>query len=226
MNSKQKYFEDKGLNRFLLFSPVLVLILTRLGIELFTNIFNSQISWIPAFLGYYVSIIIVYLIIRFVFNTQILKQLDFRLKPTPKLGLLVLTVLIPAILPIGAFITQSQFVPKIFYVYILIFAIINAPFEEIYWRGILAYIPGNNFFRNIFTAGLFSFSHFVFWDYWYKSPIIMIPTVVSTFIMGLLWMHFMNRRKNILYPILSHIVVDILNLSVAIYSGLITPPSF
>jgi hypothetical protein len=50
-----KYFENKQLNRFLIFSPVLVLILTRLGIELFTNIFDSQVSWIPAFLGYYIS---------------------------------------------------------------------------------------------------------------------------------------------------------------------------
>lgn len=226
MSTILKYFEKKQLNRFLLFSPVLVLTLTRLGIELFTNIVDSQTSWIPAFLGYYFSIIIVYLIIRFVFNTQILEHLNFKFKPVPKIGLLVFTVLIPAILPIGAFITQSQFVPNIFYVYILIFSLINAPFEEIYWRGILAFIPGNNIFRNLFTAGLFSFSHFVFWDYWYKSPIIMIPTVVSTFAMGLLWMHFMNKRKNILYPILSHIVVDILNLSVAVYSGLITPPSF
>ena len=88
-----KYFENKRLNRFLLFSPLLVLILTRLGIELFTNIFDSQISWIPAFLGYYFSIVIIYLIIRFVFNTQIFKHLDFKLKPVPKIGLLVLTIL-------------------------------------------------------------------------------------------------------------------------------------
>jgi membrane protease YdiL (CAAX protease family) len=226
MSTEKKYFGVKQLNRFLIFSPVLVLVLTRFGIELFTSIFDSQISWVPAFLGYYISIIIVYIIIRYVFNTQILKHLDFKLKPFPKIGLLVLAILIPSILPIPAFITQAQYVPNIFYVYILIFSLINAPFEEIYWRGILAFIPGNNIFRNVFTAGLFSFSHFVFWDYWYKSPIIMIPTIISTFIMGLLWMHFMNKQKNILYPILSHIVVDILNLSVAVYSGLITPPSF
>ena len=226
MNNKMKYFENKQLNRFLLFSPLVVLLLTRFGIELFTSIFNPQISWIPAFFGYYVSIIIVCLIIRYVFNTQILKHLDFKLKPVPRTGLLILTVILPAVLPIAAFITQSQFVPTVFYVYILIFSLINAPFEEIYWRGILAFLPGNNIFRNLFSAGLFSFSHFVFWDYWYNSPIIMIPTVVSTFVMGLLWMHFMNKRKNILYPVLSHIVVDILNLSVAVYTGLITPPSF
>ena len=54
----------------------------------------------------------------------------------------------------------------------------------------------------------------------------MIPTVISTFLMGLLWMHFMNKNKKIMYPILSHIIVDILNLSVAVYSGLINPPGF
>ena len=226
MNSDKGYFENKKLNIFLLFSPLIVLGLTRLGIELFVRIFASQISWIPAFLGYYFSIIVVLLIVRYGYNTRLLGHLNYSFKPVPKTGFLIGTIIIPGLLPVAAFITQLQFVPNIFFLYILIFALINAPFEELYWRGILAFLPGSNAFRNVFTAGLFSFSHFLFWGYWYKSPIIMIPTVVSTFLMGLLWMHFMNKKKNLLYPVLSHILVDILNLSVAVYSGLIDPPGF
>lgn len=226
MSTGKRYFENKKLNRFLLLSPLLVLVLTRLGIELFVNAFDPHISWIPAFIGYYVSIIIVFLTIRYVYNIHLLKHLQFSFKPLPKAGLLIVTIIIPALLPISAFITQLQFVPNIYFLYIVIFSLINAPFEEFYWRGILAFLPGSNLFRSLFTAGLFGFSHFLFWDYWYKSPIIMIPTVVSTFIMGLLWMHFMNKKKNLLFPIISHVIVDILNLSVAVYSGLINPPSF
>ncbi|MBN2484618.1 MAG: CPBP family intramembrane metalloprotease [Bacteroidales bacterium] len=226
MNTLKSFCENRKTDKFLLLSPLLVLVLTRLGIEIFVNVFDPHISWVPAFLGYYFSIIIVYLIIRYVFKTPLLNHLEFSFKPFPKIGLLIGTIIVPAILPMAAFITQSQFVPNVFFLYILIFALINAPFEEFYWRGILAFLPGNNMFRNLFTAGLFAFSHFLFWDYWYKSPIIMIPTVVSTFIMGLLWMHFMNKKKNILFPIISHVFVDILNLSVAVYSGLINPPGF
>ncbi|MFW5880876.1 MAG: type II CAAX prenyl endopeptidase Rce1 family protein [Spirochaetota bacterium] len=72
-------------------------------------------------------------------------------------------------------------------------------------------------------AGLFSLSHYVFWDYWYQSAVIMVPTLVSTFVMGVLWMAYTDRTRNIIYPILSHLVVDVLNLSVAVYAGIVVP---
>jgi len=33
-------------------------------------------------------------------------------------------------------------------------------------------------------------------------------------------MWFMQKQKNLLYPVLSHVAVDIFNLSVAVYTGL------
>jgi len=227
MDLSQRYFNNQKLNNFLLFSPLLVLLITRAGIELVTTrLLEARVSWIPAFLAYYASIVIVFLIIRYVFHVPLLRHLEFSIRPVPNVRLLLATVVVPAVLPLPAFITQSSVVPGVYFLYILIFSVVNASFEEFYWRGILAFLPGRSGFRILFTAALFSFSHFLFWDHWYRSHIIMIPTVVSTFIMGLLWMHFINSRKNILYPIISHVMVDIFNLSVAVYSGLIKPPSF
>lgn len=215
-----------GTKLFLILSPFIVLASTRIGIELFTELIRTEISWIPAFGGYYLAVSFIYLILRMRNGIKLLEKVSFSFRPFPGYGLFIGTILIPALLPLAAFLTQSQYVPSVFYIYIILFALINAPFEEFYWRGILLLIPGSNIFRILFSAGLFSFSHYFFWDYWYKSPIIMIPTLISTFLMGILRMHFMNQRRNLLYPILSHIVVDVLNLSVAVYSGLIDPPSF
>lgn len=212
--------------RFLLISPLLILIFTRIGIEINIRIFNPKISWIPSFIVYYILIgLTAWVTIHFL-KIRIKESILFSFKPVPKKGLLIGTIIIPALLPVSAFITQAHFVPNEYYLYIIIFAFINAFFEEGYWRGLLALLPGNNSFRTLYSAALFSFSHLFFWGYWFKSPIIIIPTAVATFIMGFLWMHFMNKKKNLLYVYLSHVLVDIFNNSVAVYAGLITPEGF
>lgn len=212
--------------RFLIISPLLLLIFTRIGIEINIRIFDAKISWIPSFLVYYFLIgLINWIAVRF-FKIKIKGTISFSFNPVPEPGLLLGTIIIPALLPIAAFITQAHFVPNEYYLYIIIFAFINAFFEEGYWRGILALLPGNNSFRTLYSAILFSFSHLFFWGYWFKTPIIIIPTAVATFIMGVLWMHFMNKRKNLFYVYLSHILVDIFNNSVAVYAGLVAPDSF
>ncbi|WP_291861196.1 CPBP family intramembrane glutamic endopeptidase [Marinilabilia sp.] len=216
----------KNSRLFIILSPIIVLTFTWLGVKWCITSFPDHISWIPAFAGYYLTIGIVFLLSILIFRFNPLKHLDYNLKPRPRFPLLLWTIILPALLPLAAFITQAQYVPSHLFFFILLFALINSFFEEIYWRGFLAFIPGPNSIRILLSASLFSFSHFLFWDHWYPSPIIMIPTVVSTLIMGILWMHFMNKKKNIIYPILSHMFVDILNLSVAVYSGLINPPHF
>ena len=130
-------------------------------------------------------------------------------------------VLLPALLPIMAFIMHIKDVPTIFILYIIIFSCINPFFEEIFWRGLLVNISGNKNIKAIYSSALFSFSHLLFWSYWFKTSLTIITTMIATFLMGLLWMWFMNKDKKIMYPILSHIIVDILNLSVAVYVGVI-----
>lgn len=224
---KTFYMENSLLTkRFLIISPLFVLIFTRIGIEINIRIFDAKISWIPSFIIYYIVIALIsWLAIRF-FKIKLRETISFTFKPVPKTGLLIGTIIVPALLPVSAFITQAHFVPNEYYLYILIFAFINAFFEEGYWRGLLALLPGNNAFRIIYSAALFSFSHLFFWGYWFKTPIIIIPTAIATFIMGLLWMHFMNKKKNLLYVYLSHVLVDIFNNSVAVYAGLVTPDAF
>ena len=46
------------------------------------------------------------------------------------------------------------------------------------------------------------------------------PGVITTFIMGLAWMWFYLRERSLAYVIASHLIVDIFNLSVAMFIGI------
>lgn len=202
--------------------PVLVLVLTKATVLISINYFPSELSWIPSFIGYYSSILLAIYISKKYLSLPIRQILPTSFKPIPPYGLLLVTIIIPALLPITAFITQIKSVPFEFIIYIIIFSCINPIFEEMFWRGLLIFLPGNNFFRISYSASLFSFSHFFLWGYWFKSPMILFPTLISTFIMGVAWMWFMHKQKNLWYPIVSHFLVDIFNLSVAVYFGIVS----
>lgn len=104
------------------------------------------------------------------------------------------------------------------------FALVNPCFEDAFWRGLLAHMPLSARGRMLVSATLFSFSHYVLWGaYWLASPPILISTCVTTFIMGVCWMWFYQRDGRLIYPILSHLLVDVLNLSVAIFMGIPLP---
>jgi len=199
-------------------TPLWVLAFGKALMILFSHYIPKPFSWIPAFGAYYLAIILA----AWFLNRKGYKVTNhLSLKPFPPLGLFLGTILIPALLPLMAFISQFRQVPNLFWVYIALFALINAPMEEWLWRGIMGIFPVKKGFKVLYSAFMFSFSHLFFWHYWFEHPMITIPTVVSTFLMGLLWMLFMVKKKQLIYPILSHIIVDVLNLSVAVYVGII-----
>ncbi len=206
---------------FVLISPIIIFLFTRIGIEISIRLFNSIVAWIPSFIFYYISISIV-VILAFKFFPLPKKELfNFSFGKFPNIWLLLFTIIFPALIPLNTLLSHLNSVPILFFLYILIFSLINPFFEEIYWRGILYYLPFGKIFSVIYSAVLFSFSHYFFWSYWFKTLYVIIPVVISTFIMGILWMIFMKIKKKIIYPIISHIIVDIFNLSVAVYCGII-----
>jgi len=129
--------------------------------------------------------------------------------------------MIPGLLALPLFVTNVKAVPLIFLGFILLFSIINPFFEEIFWRGLLHYMPVSSRTKILYSSILFSFSHYFLWGtYWLADPKKLIPTVAVTFIAGILWMWFLVKQRNLLYPILSHSLCDLFNLSVAVFYGL------
>lgn len=209
-------------NRYFIFiSPIIVLITTKIAVEICKHYFQTQISWIPSFIGYYLSILFVLFIAHKKQLISIKDIFNLSFKPMPNIKWLLIGVVLPALIPLNVFILKIGNVPYQYIIYILIFSIINPVFEEGFWRGLLSYLPYRRVYVILYSALLFGFSHYWFWHHWFNIPIVTITTVVSTTIMGVLWMSFFLRKKNIIYLIISHFLVDIFNLSVAIYSGVI-----
>lgn len=213
--------KKKGSFKALIFFPIILLLAARLGIEIFARILPAETAWIPSFIFYYILIVVL-----ITFSIKILKidykQLSFNIRPFPDWKSLIFLVLLPGILPLAVFILHFNQVSITYLIFICIFAFINPVFEETFWRGLMYFMPGKKITTVLYSALMFSFSHYFLWgSYWFRNPYVLIPTVVSTFIMGLLWMWFVQRQKNIIYPILSHLLVDFFNLSVAAYSGII-----
>jgi uncharacterized protein len=177
-------------------------------------------AWIPSILVYYLCIRLCIAYASKKLNITIRLRSD-SFRPIPRIRYLFWGVIIPALLPLGVFILNIKAVPLPFILYIILFSAINPYFEETFWRGLLSYMPTSSRTRILYSSFLFSFSHFfLLGAYWLAEPHKLIATVISTFIMGILWMWFFNKQKNLLYPMISHFLVDVFNLSVAVFFGL------
>jgi membrane protease YdiL (CAAX protease family) len=210
MNSKFVFF----------LMPIAVLLCTRLGIEISVILLPMRYAWIPSFLVYYLCIIVCIVYVSKKYNIT-LGRGCYSLYPVPRARYMFWGVIIPALLPLVVFILNIRAVPVSFIFYILLFSCINPYFEETFWRGLLYHMPAGTRTKILYSSFLFSFSHYFLWGaYWLAEPKKWIAAVVAAFIMGILWMWFFDKQKNLLYPIISHFFVDVFNLSVALFFGL------
>ncbi len=206
--------------RLLFLMPLFVLIFTRFGIEICARLLPMRLSWIPSFAIYYISIEICLWFAKKKLNI-IVDTKKSGLLPLPNLKLLIIGLILPALIPLGVFTSNHKIVPAISFVYIIVFAAINPFFEEAFWRGLLINLPVNSIKKQLLSGLLFSFSHYFLWgSYWLANPRVLIPTCITTFIMGWCWMWFYQKDKRLIYPILSHMTVDFFNLSIAVFLGL------
>jgi membrane protease YdiL (CAAX protease family) len=197
--------------------PLGILGITRLAIEGSVRLLPMNLSWIPSMLVYYAAI-----------ETAVwwarranLGVPSFSRRPRPRTSSLIAGVVIPALLPLGFFILNVKAVPAPVFIAIIVFALVNPYFEELFWRGIMSLAPTSNGFRIFYAGFLFAFSHWFLWGaYWLSKPRVLIPVVITTFIMGVAWMWFYLRERTLFYPLVSHIFVDVFNLSVAMFLGL------
>lgn len=209
-------------SRTWLILPVFVLLFTRIGIEISVQTLPLRWAWLPAFGFYYLAIG------GSVWYAS--RQLGLaipaigNIRPVPSLRLLGIGFVLPALLPLGVFVLNVQVVPLPILASVFLFALINPFFEDAFWRGLLAHMPLSVWGRILVSAALFSFSHYFLWGaYWLSSPRILIPTCLTTFVMGVCWMWFYQRDRRLIYPILSHVLVDVFNLSIAVFMGIPLP---
>lgn len=206
--------------RLVFWMPLFVLIITRIGIEVSVRLLPIQVAYFTALGVYYLSVEVCLLLLRSQSGVS-MSWYSWSFRPLPTLKQVIIGLIVPALLPLGVLVSNHQAVPTSTFVYIFIFAAINPFFEEVFWRGVLNQLPITAIKRQLISAFLFSFSHYFLWGaYWLSNPKILIPTCITTFIMGWCWMWFYQRDGRLLYPVLSHMLVDIFNLSVAVLMGM------
>lgn len=210
----------RGERRWTLFlAPLVVLGVTRLGIEASMRVLPVHVAWIPAFVVYYVTIEACVQYARR--HLGIAAPRIGRLRPLPPARLLVLAIVLPAALLLVFFVQNVAVVPRGVLGLVFVYALLNPYFEESFWRGLLEALPAGPWVRTLYSATLFGFSHYFLWGaYWLaEPPRRWIAAAISTFVMGLLWSWFYRRDGRLIYPMLSHALVDVFNLSVALFSG-------
>ena len=107
----------------------------------------------------------------------------------------------------------------------LLFALINPWFEEGYWRGVLLEATRGwpPLAALLYSSACFALSHPLIWGV--NSVANRTPeVVVSTFLMGLAWGTIFRRTGSLRWCILSHVLVDLFNLSVVVFLNLYIPP--
>ena len=206
--------------RVLVLMPVFVLVFTRIGIEISARLLLMYLSWIPAFATYYLCIELCFWFAKNQFGLIVSSRKN-SLFPLPTIQQLALGLILPALIPLGVFTGNYKNVSPIVYFYIIAFALVNPFFEESFWRGLFINLPISKLKQQLLSGFLFSFSHYFLWgSYWLSNPRVLIPTCITTFIMGWCWMWFYQKDGRLIYPVLSHILVDMFNLSIAVFLGL------
>ncbi len=107
----------------------------------------------------------------------------------------------------------------------LVFALINAPLEEGYWRGLLldraAQWPG--WLSMMYSSFFFAVNHpltFGVHSIANRHP----ATLISTFIMGMAWAVVYRRTGSLRWTVIAHVLVDLFNLSILTFLNLYVPP--
>lgn len=96
----------------------------------------------------------------------------------------------------------------------IMIALINPWMEEFYWRGLLIdnTKKWNDKLSILFSSILFSLNHLVFGIH--SELLLSYEVLLSTFVMGMVWAITYKRTNSLRWIILSHFLVDLLNLSV------------
>lgn len=105
----------------------------------------------------------------------------------------------------------------------LLIALINPFMEEFYWRGLLLdYTTGlKSWVAIVVTSLLFAANHYVFAI---NSDLFKgLPVFISTLVMGIIWAIVYKKTKSLRWTILSHFLIDFLNLSVPSFLDLYKP---
>jgi len=208
-----------------LLSPIIILIIGNATAHIFVSLLGK---W--AWLGYFV----VYWSMLYIFMTLTGKRVDqlswFQKSQGSRLWIFLALVMglisFPALLIPNFSVIQSVTLV----IALCVFALINASFEEAFWRGFLldetAHLPrvfgviySTVFFTAIHPVNLGVFSKIQAFDP--SRPMALVPFLIILVILSLVYSLLYLKTKSLRLPIFSHILTDIGNLSIFLFMNMV-----
>ncbi len=201
---------DQRVKMFLL--PLVLLGLTRLGTDVSIRLLPPRVAGVAALAVYYVAIAASVLWVRRAIpGAQ--GGLSLYSGTPPSARRVVLAVVLPVLPLCGFFVLHLGPVPPTVLGAIVAFAVINASFEEVFWRGVMAHLPAPDRIRILYSAALFALGHWLIMGaYMPMRPRILMAMVISTFSLGVVWMWFYLRERSLAFTIASHLAIDVFSL--------------
>jgi membrane protease YdiL (CAAX protease family) len=132
--------------------------------------------------------------------------------------------LIPALIPLPLFLLHKDLLRPSLVIPWLLFALINAPIEEAYWRRLLldAARPYPTWIALLFSSAMYALNHPVTLGV-NSLALRSVALLLSTFFMGLIWGVVYLRSGSIRATTFSHVLVDLAGLSVPVFLNLYVP---
>lgn len=203
----------------LLVSPLIVI---SLGFGTAT-VFGSLIgewAWIPLALVYWGAMAAVVLWFR---GTTSLRK-RWLGKPT-RMNVWTILSLVLSLVPLSILAMHAHLFDSVWLiVFWLLFALINPWFEEFYWRGLLLdALPFARWLNVIISTALFVLSHPLMWGV-FSLGNRSWHVFLFLGVIGVLWAVTYYTTRSLRWVIVSHLIVDIGNLSVLVFLNIYVPP--
>jgi len=199
--------DKKTTNTFFIISPILILLITQITAVLFGRVVNTLV-YIPIILIYWA--VLIFILFKYGIG-NIRKWLQ---KPQGHWVWIIIAVLVGfSSLPLflqhyQVFQDLSILIPTI------IFFLINPWIEEFYWRGLLIDVTQNwpAWISIFYSTVLFTLWHSAF--AWYSDGARNVPFYLAVLILGLVMALIYKNTKSVWLAVISHMMINILNLSI------------
>lgn len=207
---------DQWRKRLILLSPFLVIGLGHLTAQI-AGIFLGAWAWLPLTIVFWTTLAL--LILWGGGPGSVKRWLG---KPKGSRWGWFLLALVVGFIPFIVFVQNRQLLSPVgIWLPWLLFALINPWLEEGYWRGLLldAAAGWKSWQSVLYTSAVYAASHPLMWgvNSFANREIVVLA---STFVMGICWAIIYRKTGSLRYPIFSHVLVDLFNLSVAIFLNL------
>ncbi len=199
--------DKKSTSSFFVISPVLILIITQATAIIFGKVLDTLV-YIPIILIYWAALAF----ILFKYGTDNIKT--WLQKPQGHWIWIVIAILVGfSSLPL--FLQHYQVLRNLsILIPTVIFFLINPWLEEFYWRGLLIDITAKwpGWVSILYSTILFTIWHSAF--AWYSDGARSVTFYIAVLILGLMMALIYKNTKSVRLAVISHMMINILNLSI------------